>query len=42
MIVSPSHLGGKQDVYIGSEKSNTTRYNELGVSNKEIITKNRL
>jgi hypothetical protein len=40
VIVSPLHLEEKWDVYIGSEKSNTTRSNKPGVNNKKMITDN--
>jgi hypothetical protein len=40
MIVFPSHLKGKWDVYIKSEELDTTKSNKLGVGNKEMITNN--
>lgn len=40
MIVFPSHLKGKWDVYIKSEELDTTKSNKLGVDNKEMITNN--
>jgi hypothetical protein len=40
VIVFPSHLGGKWDVYIGSEEFNTTRFDKLGVSIKKMVIKN--
>lgn len=38
--ISPSHLGGKQNMYIKSEKSNTTRFDKSNVDNKETIINN--
>ncbi len=40
-LISFSHLWGKQDVYIKSEESNTTEFDEPGVDNIETITNNR-
>jgi hypothetical protein len=38
LIVFPSHIGTKRDVYTKSEELDTTRSNKLGVGNKETIT----
>jgi hypothetical protein len=38
--ISPSHLGGKQNVYIKSEKSDTTKFYKPNVGNKETIINN--
>jgi len=35
MIFSPLHIGTKQDMYIGSEKLDTTRSNKSGVATKK-------
>jgi PAB1-binding protein PBP1 len=40
VIVSPSYLEEKQDVYIGSEKSDTTIFDKLSVNNKKMIIDN--
>jgi hypothetical protein len=40
MTFSPLHIGGKQGMYIGSDKSNTTRSDKMDVNNKETITDN--
>jgi hypothetical protein len=40
VMVSPSHLGGKWDVYTESEESNTTKSDEPGAINKEMVTNN--
>ncbi len=40
VLISPLHLGGKQDLYIESEKLDTIGFDKLNVSNKETIINN--
>ncbi len=40
VLISSLHLGGKQDVYIESEKLDTTGFDKPNVSNKETIINN--
>ncbi len=40
VIISPSHLGGKQDVKTRNEELDTTKFDKLGVINKETIINN--
>ncbi len=39
-ILSPLHIGGKQDVYIESDKLDTTKSTKMDVVNKEMVISN--
>ncbi len=40
MILSPSHIGGKRNMYTKSDELDTTEFDKMDVVNKEMVTAN--